>query len=118
MSGLAESKFSKGDKRRLTKEVFQSARNSLGRIDSTAFEAIDESTRCQVDHDNIVGLLHYPVGNCLLHLDTGDLPDLIVQAFKMLYVHGCENVDTGVEKNLNIFPAFWASRTRNIGVRK
>ena len=65
---------------------------------------MQQSPRRQIDHYYLVGLPNYPVWNRFADPDASDVPNMVVQALQVLYVHRRENVDAGVQHHLHIFP--------------
>jgi hypothetical protein len=115
---LTHRELAKRDQRGFLEEVLERCPSPFRVIDDAAGEAIEQGLRRQVDHDDLVGLLHHPVGNRLPDTDAGALPDLIVQTLEVLHVHRREHVNAGIEQHMDVFPAFLARRAGNVGVRK
>ena len=118
MRGLPKRKLPQRDQSLFAKEVLQSALGLLALVHHASLEPIQQGARREVHHHHFIRLLHHPVRDRLADPNAADLPDLIVQAFQMLDVHGGQNVDTGGQQHLHVLPALGALGAGNIGVRK
>ena len=90
--------------------------DSLGRIHIAVREPAPQRLWCDVDQLDLVGGADDLVGHFLLLLDTGDLRDDIVQALQMLNVDRGYHRDAGVEKLLDVLPAFGVLAARGVRV--
>ena len=100
------------------KKVLQRLLRLFLRIHDASRQPVQKRARRQIHHHHLVGLLHHPIRDRFAHANSGDLPDLIVQALQVLDVHGGEHVDAGVQQKLHILPAFQPVGARHIGVRE
>ncbi len=72
----------------------------------------------QIDQHHLVGTVEGTVGHRLPDPDPGDPADDIVEALEVLHVDCGVDIDAGREQLLDILPAFWMARSRNVGMRQ
>ena len=85
-------------------------------VDVAVGKPAPQRFRRDVDQLDLVGGAHDLVGHLLLLLDAGDLGDDVVEAFQMLDVDRRDHGDAGVEKLLDVLPAFGVLAARGVGV--
>ena len=90
--------------------------DSLGRIHIAVGEPAPQRLWCDVDQLDLVGGADDLVGHLLLLLDAGDLGDDVVEALQVLDVDRGDHGDAGVEKLLDVLPAFGVLAARGVGV--
>ncbi len=81
-------------------------------------QPVQQSPRREIDHDDLVGLLHHPVGNRLANPYARDMKNLIVQALQVLDVHRGQDADPSVQKQFHVFPTLCPDGAGNVGVRE
>src|SRR6185369_10165139 len=118
LRGLANSQFAERDQRRLLEKALGLGFRTLGSVDRAAFEAVKQGAGGDVDENDLIGLLEDPVGDGLANAQAGDVEDLVGEAGEILYIHGGEDIDAGVEDDLDILPAARTFRTGRVGVRE
>ena len=85
-------------------------------IDVSVGHAPPQCFRGHVDQLDLVGATNHGVGNGLALRRSGDLADHIVERFEVLHVDRRDDVDAGVEQELDVLPALLVSRPGRVGV--
>ena len=101
---------------RRREEVLERGVDPLGRVDLARVEPLDQVFDGDVDVDDLVGLGEHAVGNALLHPDVRHALDLVVEAFEMLDVHRCDDVNARVEQVFDVLIALGVARAGRVGV--
>src|ERR1019366_2419852 len=55
-------------------------------------------------------------GGVVADADSGNVPDLVVEAFQVLHVHGSEDTDSGVEQFVHVLPALGVLAAGDVAV--
>ncbi|MNG93951.1 hypothetical protein D3C79_529430 [compost metagenome] len=79
-------------------------------------QALQQLARRQVDQHQLEGFLQDPVGQGLAHMHTGDVADLVVEAFQVLDVDRGIDVDACSQQFLDILPALGVAAAGHIAV--
>jgi hypothetical protein len=90
----------------------------VGGIDVAVRHASPQRLRRAVDQLDLVGGTNDGVGNRLALRDAGDALDDVVQRLQVLDVERRDDGDAGVEKDLDVLPAFLMPAARHVRVRE
>ncbi len=118
LRGAAQREFPERGQIALGEIVPDSTFGLLRHIDLAVPQALDQIVWCQVDDLDVVGLVDDRIWHRLAHADTGDAGDHIVQAFDVLHIERCVDIDTGGDQFLDIHVAFWMAAAWRVGVRE
>ncbi|MNT39635.1 hypothetical protein D3C72_1759010 [compost metagenome] len=110
--------FAQGRQVGLGKERIDGRPRLLRHIDLAIAQSLQQFPWWQVDQQQFVGFLQYPVRQGFADLHAGDAAHLIVEAFQMLDVDRGVHVDAGGEQFLNVLPAFFVTAAGCVGVRQ
>src|SRR5207245_2655569 len=97
-------------------EVGQSFLSAIDAVDIAAAHAGLQRLGSEVGHHELVGALYQPGGNGLANLYAGYALYGGRDAFDVLYVHGCEDVDVSCQDVEHIFVAFVVPAAFDVGV--
>ena len=73
--------------------MFDGTLGLSGNIDFAFVQALAQIIRRQIDQHHFVSGIEERVGHRLAHLNAGHAADHVVQAFQMLHVNRCENIN-------------------------
>ncbi|MCY1356858.1 hypothetical protein D9M69_433240 [compost metagenome] len=110
--------FAQGRQVGLGKERIDGRPRLLRHIDLAIAQSLQQFPWWQVDQQQFVGFLQYPVRQGFADLHAGDAAHLIVEAFQMLDVDRGVHIDAGGEQFLNVLPAFFVTTAGCVGVRQ
>ena len=105
MGGLAKGHLAQRHQSRLLEEVPHGELRLLRRVHYAAFQAVEQRSRGEVNHDDLFSLLYDPIRYGFADCDAGDLLHLVIEAFQMLNIHGGPHVDAMLEDIKDVFPA-------------
>ena len=115
---FAQREFPQGNKIAGAKEIAHGPLRLVGNVDLAFLQALQQSLDGEVDELDLVGCFHHRIRNRLPHMHAGHLRDDVVQAIQMLHIQGGEDVDTGAEELLDVFPALGVAGAGDVGVRQ
>src|ERR1039458_9906650 len=117
VGGVADGEFAERGEVGLGEEVVERAVGFFRGVDDAALDAIAQGARGEIDEHALIGFVDHPIRHGFAHADSGNLPDLVVEAFQVLHVHVGEDVDSGVEQFVHVLPAFGVLAAGGVGGR-
>ena len=103
---------------RLGEEAIERDTRPIRRVDVAMAHPLAERVRAHVDEFDLVRRGEHLVRDPLVDRGAGDRRDRIGDGVQVLDVAGADDVDPGVEQDVDVLPALGARRTRGVGVGK
>ena len=114
--GAAQRDFTQRKQISLAKKVLCRALGLLRHIDLAGLKARQQFIGRHIHQNQLIGVVQHGVGHGLVDADAGDGTDRAVQAFQVLHIERCPDVDAGVQQLLHILPALGVARTGCVAV--
>ena len=118
LGGPAQGQFAQREQVAFAKEVAPGPLGLPGQIDLAFAQALQQLIGCQIDEDDLVGLVEDVVGNGLEDAQAGDLADDIADAVQVLDIDGRKHVDAGGEQLFDVLPAPGVAGVGRVAVRE
>ena len=118
MGHVSQHEFAKGNKIAPLEKVLHSPFGLRRNIDFPFFQPLKKLFQWDVNDLNLISPIEKSIGQGLLHANSCDLFNDIVQTLKVLNIHRGVNINATVKQLFNILVSFWMSAARSIGVCK
>src|ERR1035441_8949714 len=116
VGGVADGELAERGEVGFGEKVVERAARLLRGVDHAALDAIAQGLRREIDQHALVGFIHHPIRDGFADADSGNVPDLVVETFQVLHVHGGEDADSGVEQLVHILPALGVLAAGDVAV--
>ena len=100
-----ERKLPESDQVAFAEKVLNGRGGLFGHIHFAFPQTLKQVVGRQVDELDLIGAVEEKVGDCFSHVDAGYLGDDVVQALKMLHVHGSVDGNPRPEQFIDVLPA-------------
>ncbi len=112
----AQRELTQGGQVGLGEEPVESDPGAVGRVDVAVPHALPEGMRAHVHELDLVGGLQDLVGQPLVDRRAGDGLDRVGDRLEVLDVAGADDLDAGVEDELDVLPALLSGGAGDVGV--